>query len=96
MVSEVSMHPLQNIWACWDIENTRIDLSTLIGLVQKDTERLLYPTTMLTSLSMPFGGEWSAIGVQDQHGRDVIVLGWKEEVWKGLLLASLVRIPSES
>ena len=36
------MSPLGGIWECWDVENTRIDFSTPIGLVRKNTEKLLY------------------------------------------------------
>ena len=42
---------------CWDVENTRINFPTPMGLVQKDTEKLLYLTSVSASLRIRFGGK---------------------------------------
>ena len=63
------MSPLRGIWKCWNVENTRIDFSTPIGLVRKDTEKLSY----LTSVGLLKYTIRRAIGTTIMRGGGVFV-----------------------
>ncbi|KAF2621080.1 hypothetical protein BU25DRAFT_254057 [Macroventuria anomochaeta] len=56
-MSKVSVSPLQGIWECWDVENTRIEIPTPIGLVRKDTEKLLYLNYSIGVIKYPLRRE---------------------------------------
>jgi hypothetical protein len=51
------------MWEYWDVENTKIYVLTPIGLVRKDTEKLIYLTTVSGFLKYTIQRENGALSV---------------------------------